>query len=777
MKQIAGEFDISVVIPLYNHGAYIGAALDSVLAQDLPAREIILIDDGSTDDGLHVARQKLAGHSHATIVSQPNAGAHATINRCIAMATSRHIAVLNSDDIYKPWKLRRCADLWADIPDLDLVFGGVALIDDRGAAVTSGPTVGWLERAEDFLARCGQLELALVNENFAVTTSNFVFTKALWERLGGFAALRYCHDLDFLFGGLAQGQVLYDRDVRHIDYRVHQANTIKEYVNLVRVEIGAVLGVALHGGSLAAARLDLDERRLALFDTALADKGLGGLVPFLAAQRSSFASRDAFYAWAIGDPTVNGALLQHVVGPAKLGDFAPLALEPIYLAGLRQQRNRAVIAAPLPPAAASGPVAAKPNYSLDALIAALPAQPRRVKRQLGVGGPVAVELRSFDRGGLEKVVLDTSVVLREFGLDSIIISCEKVGDLGTSARAQGFTVYELSPTDPLGDYRRIIREHGVKLAISHFSRLGYPVFAELGIPNITFIHNVYAFLNGQALENFKADDRYVDTYISVSSKATDYAASRLGVARDKIVTVPNGLLIEEHVTRLRAAKCVTREEFGIGRDDFVFLNVASYNLHKAHYLMAEAMQMVLKKTRNIRILAIGNTIVPHHVDGLLHHIRELGIENHMVMPGHFPDVASFHAIADAFLLPSFIEGWSIAMNEAMFFGKPMLLSDTGGASEVILDSDIGLLLPNEYGEVADLDSELLDDMAYNRRHFRTAPFLARAMINMAQDRDRWREAGKAGTRRVLEKYDFTDVVTSYFPIFESVLGRRAERRV
>lgn len=763
------EFDVSVVIPLYNHARYIGPAIESVLAQTLPAREIIIIDDGSRDDGIEVARKALAGHPAATILAQANAGAHNTINRCIGMARSRFVAVLNSDDLFEPGKLERCAQLWARDPDLELVFGDVRLIDDDGAQVHNGPTVDWLARARDFLLRSDRLDLALANENFAVTTSNFVFTKRIWERNGGFQALRYCHDLEFVFAALRNGRVLYDADQKHIRYRVHASNTIKEYVNRVRVEIAGVLASALSGGLLMDPADECDDRALALFDKALTDKGLGNLVPFLSARLAAFdGDRAAFYDWAINSPEVNGVLLHHVEGALSADAFEPLPERAVYQAGAG-----AADVAPIPQSEFADP-AEQRMASFRAFLDDLAHVPTGktdagAAKAQGLAGPIVVELSAFDRGGLEKVVLDTSVVLRNLGLDSIIVSCGKVGQLGAIAREQGFTVYELSQDDPQRHYRRILVDHGVKLAISHFSRTGYKVFRELGIPNLTFIHNVYAFLNGQALDNFRQDDTYVDRYISVSPKATDYATSRLGIDRGKIVTVPNGLLIDEHVARARAAEPVTRAQFGIREDDYVFLNVASYNLHKSHYLMAEAMRMLLRKTDRVRIICIGNTIVPHHVQALREHLEATGVADHMLMPGYFPDVAPFHAIADAFLLPSLIEGWSIAMNEAMFFGKPMILSNTGGSSEVILDNDIGILLPNEYGPVSNLHSELLDDIAYNRRHFRTSAFLARAMQDFAQDPQRWREAGLKGHQRVMHNYDFVDVVRSYLPIFRDVI--------
>lgn len=767
MAHFNRDFDVSVVIPLYNHARYIGAAIDSVLAQTLPAREIIVIDDGSSDGGIEIARERLAAHPRAIIVGQDNAGAHNAINRGIGMATSRYIAILNSDDLFDPLKLERCAQLWRKQKHFDLVFGDVALIDDDGEAVIDGPTVDWLSRSREFLERCGRLDLALANENFAVTTSNFVFTRDIWERVGGFQALRYCHDLDFIFSALREGHVLYDADVQHIRYRVHAANTIKEYVNRVRVECACVLACALDGGISMGPVDACDESTVALFEEAMASKQLDNLVPFLSARLATLGGvRATFYDWAINDPDVNAILLRKVEGMLATPEHARKEARELYRAGTGGQGLKSEACDP----------ARERNAAFRAHIAqARGVEPKSKPSKIeGLPSPIVVELSAFDRGGLEKVVLDTSVVLRKEGIESVIVSCGKVGHLGEIARNQGFTVYELSDTDPLAHYRKILKDHGVKLAISHFSRTGYPVFRELGISNITFIHNVYAFLAGEALDNFIKDDRFVDRYISVSPKASDYAVERFGIDREKICTIPNGLVIDEHIERALTSTHIIRRDLGIDEDDFVFLNVASYNLHKGHYLMADAMRMLLRKTDKVRILCIGNTIVPHHVDQLREHIEAIGISRHMLLPGYFSDVAPFHAISDAFLLPSFIEGWSIAMNEAMFFGKPMILSDTGGSSEVIIDNDIGILLPNEYGAVGNLHSELLDDLAYNRRNFRTSAFLARAMLDFSQSPDRWRTAGLKGFQRVIDNYNFVDVVRSYLPIFKSAIAGKPE---
>jgi hypothetical protein len=80
------------------------------------------------------------------------------------------------------------------------------------------------------------LDLALLNGNFLMTTSNFLFRRAAWPALGGFAPLRYAHDLDWLLRALATGHRVLVADDQLLRYRTHGSNTISEDHSGVRVE-------------------------------------------------------------------------------------------------------------------------------------------------------------------------------------------------------------------------------------------------------------------------------------------------------------------------------------------------------------------------------------------------------------------------------------------------------------------------------------------------------------------------------------------------------------
>ena len=105
---------ISVVIPLYNKAPYVQHAVRSVLASHCPPREVIVVDDGSTDSG--PARVRAIGDPRVRLVSQENRGVSAARNRGIDEARGDYIAFLDADDVWTPRYLSAIAELIARFP-------------------------------------------------------------------------------------------------------------------------------------------------------------------------------------------------------------------------------------------------------------------------------------------------------------------------------------------------------------------------------------------------------------------------------------------------------------------------------------------------------------------------------------------------------------------------------------------------------------------------------------------------------------------------------------
>ena len=215
---------ISVVIPLYNHEKYIEDTLDSVFEQKVKPAEIIIVDDGSTDTSAAIVRRLCATHPEIAFWSHPNQGAHAAINAGIFHASGEFVAILNSDDTYSPQRLMHCLAIFERDPTVSAVATAVTFIDDRGSHTRNL----WYEQARSFYDEIQNLPLALINANFFMTTSNLVVRRSVCEELGGFCALRYTHDLDFFLRLFLHQKRIYFLDMPLLNYRVHNANTIRE---------------------------------------------------------------------------------------------------------------------------------------------------------------------------------------------------------------------------------------------------------------------------------------------------------------------------------------------------------------------------------------------------------------------------------------------------------------------------------------------------------------------------------------------------------------------
>lgn len=122
---------ISVIIPVYDREAFVGAAIESLRSQDYAGEsEVIVVDDGSHDRSAAVA----AAIPGVRVVRQENRGPSAARNRGLAVATGDLVAFLDADDLAPPWKLRVQVEYLEAHPEVGAVLGRQEILLPPGAA-------------------------------------------------------------------------------------------------------------------------------------------------------------------------------------------------------------------------------------------------------------------------------------------------------------------------------------------------------------------------------------------------------------------------------------------------------------------------------------------------------------------------------------------------------------------------------------------------------------------------------------------------------------------
>jgi glycosyltransferase, group 2 family len=116
----------SVIIPLYNKAPYVAKAIESVLGQTYRDFEVIVIDDGSIDQSLEVA--KTFENKSITIVSQPNSGVSTARNNGVKLAKYPYICFLDADDWWHPTFLEEMKRLITDFPDAGIYGSGYYIV-------------------------------------------------------------------------------------------------------------------------------------------------------------------------------------------------------------------------------------------------------------------------------------------------------------------------------------------------------------------------------------------------------------------------------------------------------------------------------------------------------------------------------------------------------------------------------------------------------------------------------------------------------------------------
>lgn len=212
----------SVVVPAYNASSTLRETLDSVLAQELRDWELVVVDDGSTDDTLAIAREYASKDTRIRALTQENRGSAGAYNAGVAAATADFVTICSSDDLLLPDHLKAMSALIAANPGCDIFSCNGFFQREDGSRDVVWAKGAWLEE------HSRSLEQVIGGCFFSVGAT---YRRSLFDLVGGYRDV-YGEDYDFWLRVMARG-------AKHLytprTLSVHRLSAIQKSTDVCRV--------------------------------------------------------------------------------------------------------------------------------------------------------------------------------------------------------------------------------------------------------------------------------------------------------------------------------------------------------------------------------------------------------------------------------------------------------------------------------------------------------------------------------------------------------------
>jgi GT2 family glycosyltransferase/glycosyltransferase involved in cell wall biosynthesis len=709
-----GNRKISVVIPAYNHENYVGETIQSVLDQTFQDFELIIINDGSTD---HTEAEILKfKDERIRYYSQKNRGLSATLNRGIELAQGEFFNFLPSDDAFLPEKLATQLEVFEASKEIGVVFSYQLVVDGEGKEVKDDLIVDWFtvpfETKEEIFP-------ALFERDFLSVPTALVRMEC-FKKVGLFdESLKTAQDFD-----------MWLRILKYYDLRL-----IKR----------PLLRLRWHGANLTyrtTPETELERAKALL--KAYRNLNIEDIFPELHRRGDRLAYAAAY-----------GKLAAYM---EKSGISALLPISQIY-----RDRGKHLT-----------------EKKGDVVLFKGEDQGEREEAfyQGGFGGDstkihLLVETRSLDKGGLEEVVYGIVTHL-DPSLFSVVVVCIEAGGFTADRIRKAGIPVEVLGEEKEKEYIEILNRYRIDLVNAHYSLFGSAIASQRGIPVISVLHSIYSWYTGRILDEFRRGDKYVSKYITVSREVASFSTDRFNIDPKRVQVIPDGIEIGRF-ERKEIPEFSIRKKWGLHRDDFIFLHVGAVNPAKMHNLLVAAMEEISKTHPKVKLLCIGPILNEEYYHFIQKKIEERDLEQHMKIVGFVENPGPYYRCADAFVLPSLIEGWGIATLEAMYHGLPLILTKVGGAEELVKDQDIGILIDNCCPQVDQLTSSDWDYYSHLDSPL-NAPQLIEAMLEIYRNQKEWKNKSKNGRKKVLARYTWDKIIPEYEKEFVTLALENTKRR-
>jgi glycosyltransferase involved in cell wall biosynthesis len=764
---------VSVILPVYNHANFLAEAIKGVLDQTYGDLELIVVDDGSTDNFAEAISPFLQDR-RLRVVRQPNQGLPSALNNGFAFARGQYLTWTSADNIMLPEQLGVLVAALEARPDVGLVYSDYEAIDDRGQPIADA---AWRSHNRPDGSSVVRLPDTVTVQNFHDSGDNFLGASFLWR--AEVHTIVGSHD-EHSFGGedydfwLRMHLVTPFAHVPRVlyKYRVHD-NTLNARAKEMN----------LLGNIRRLLDADRERREVLLANGALSEETVDGC-------------------WRV--PSQYGDRPRHGFEILKYSEFAATRI----LSSNPERVTVVVVDVDLrlisPDALRAADIVVAPSDLTYRWIRSLQL-PRHIRILFGEPSSLmpaiqhAAAMRWFERiledrghvlsvkppatglpqqnpqhilmmigrwriGGIEQVMIELALGLLARGLRVTLASADEGPSPELRAVASRLGLAVAAFEGGLPQLIEYVRTNGVDLVNYHHCSLGAAQLRRLGLATAYTAHNSYVWFDESQRAAFRDALQHMKAVICVSRQVASYLQTCFGAASARITVIPNGTDIEGPAARM--------SELGSDRvpspptDAFSFINIATFNRVKAQDRLLRAFARVAETAPSVHLTLCGHPADARFYDEVLELRSRLALtaKVDIVAGANRTDVMKLLREHNCFVLPSIVEGWSISLLEAAMCGVPAIVTDVGSARDIAALSHAVKLIPSLGQPLETMDHLRLWSVLQAPSHaFEKA--LATAMREVLSAYDNVSKEARQASQRIRDTYSTDRMVENYLACF------------
>ncbi|NQT32164.1 MAG: glycosyltransferase [Candidatus Omnitrophica bacterium] len=348
-------------------------------------------------------------------------------------------------------------------------------------------------------------------------------------------------------------------------------------------------------------------------------------------------------------------------------------------------------------------------------------------------------VEDLEVGGMESIVLAIACGIDRDKYDPEVWCVHKRGGFLEKLEAAGIKVVDMginSCYNPKGIMKlsSSLKEARPDIVHTHsyFVNVAGRIAARMaGVPRVvTHIHNAYVHYSFLNCVIEKILSYFTDKIICCSEAVRNFAIKKEKINFSKLAVIYNGIDLQrfDHMPE----KAVARRSLGINDDEILITSVASLTEKKGQKYLVEAAADIVKEHSNVKIMLVGKGPLKNKLE---EDARRLNLSSSIVFLGVRHDIPEILGASDIFVLPSLVEGLSLAIIEAMAAGLAVVATNVGGNPEVVHDGITGTIIPPEDPEALSeavkallLDNRKLKTMGWDGRRVCREEFSQEIMI-------------------------------------------------